>query len=276
LGPTLRGAVAALARVEEAGELVVVVSGAEEAGYAGLRRQFPAARWIFRAAALDYGAAIAVGLGEARYGWVYLLNSDMALREAGLAEAMALRRDDVFAIGSRIRMEDGSGTESNWTDLRYLDNDAAELVERDPEGLEGPHGCLYVGGGSGLFRTSLLRRWARRTRVYAPFYWEDVEWGSLAWRHGYRCVFCPASEAVHGRRQTISRYYSEAEVTRVFERNRVLFHLRNLGGVRRLEERLCAMDARSWGEIYQRGWPWVTMWARGEGPLLDRWNCERL
>jgi len=276
LGATLRGAAAALARVEEAGELVVVVSGAEEAGYAGLRREFPKARWLFRAAALDYGAAIAVGLGEARYGWVYLLNSDMALQDAALVEVMALRRDDVFAIGSRIRMEDGSGTESNWTDLRYLDNDAAELVERDPEGLEGPHGCLYVGGGSGLFRASLLRRWARRTRVYAPFYWEDVEWGALAWRHGYRCVFCPASEAVHGRRQTISRYYSEAEVTRVFERNRMLFHLRNLGGVRRLEERLRAMDARSWGEIYQRGWPWATMLARREGPLLDEWNCERL
>jgi|GEM_PF-4553157 len=115
-------------------------SGAGAAGYAGLRREFPAARWIFRTAAADYGAAIAVGAGEARYGWVFLLNSDTALQEAALVEVVvALRRDDVFAIGSRIRMEDGT-----------VSGIAVTAVGAAQTGLRAllPGGCRV--GGAGL------------------------------------------------------------------------------------------------------------------------------
>jgi GT2 family glycosyltransferase len=259
-----------------------VVSGVESAGYDSLRRNFPNVRWIFRGHALDYGLATELGLAQAKYPWLYLLNSDMHLRPDALAEVLKLRRWDTFAIGSRIRMQDGSNTETNWTDLRYCEGDAAELIERDPADVREPRGCLYVGGGSGLFRASLLKKFVTRTRAYAPFYWEDVEWGSLAWRYGYQCTFCPASEAVHGHRQTIARYYSEPEVSRVFERNRVLFHLRNLGGLGCLEKRLLSLDGQSWKDIFTSGVLCDTAWARAtafmaprkEEILMDRWKIS--
>jgi GT2 family glycosyltransferase len=282
LAPTLASGEAAIARIDEPSELIVVISGAEPAAYASLRRSFPGARWVFRAEALGYAVAVELGLARAKHPWLYLLNSDMHLRPDALVEVLKLRRWDTFAVGSRIRMQDGSSTETNWTDLRYCESDAAELIERDPTDVREPRGCLYVGGGSGLFRASVLKRFVRRTRAYAPFYWEDVEWGSLAWRYGYQCAFCPASEAVHSYRQTIARYYTEPEVSRIFERNRVLFHLRNLGGLRCLKERLLSLDPQSWADIFQPGVLLHTAWARAtafmaprkEEVLLDRWKIS--
>ena len=177
-------------------------------------------------------------------------------------------------------MEDRSDTETNWTDLRYVAGDAAELIERAPTGVDSPRGCLYVGGGSGLFRRSLLRRFASRTRAYAPFYWEDVEWGALAWRYGYHSIFCPDSVATHGRRRTVARYFDDREVDAIFERNRLRFHLRNLTRLKEFEERLLSLDRDDWADLFRPHRLLDTLWARTlafsapypEDRLFDRWK----
>ena len=282
LGPTLFAAEAALARVGEPAELIVVVSDAPASAYTELRSRFPRVIWIFHQDALGYLPAVELGLKHAAHPWLYLLNSDMLLHPDALAEVLKLRRADTFAIGSRIKMQDDSDRETNWTDIRFRETDAAELIERDPGDLREPRGCLYVGGGSGLFRASLLNRFIQRTRAYAPFYWEDVEWGAIAWRSGFQCTFCPASHALHGHRETISRYYPAAEVARIFERNRTLFHLRNLTGLRSLEERLLSLDPRTWQELFRPASLAGTVWTRataflsphGAGILRDRWRIK--
>ncbi len=279
LDPTLQAAEASLAHVSEAADIVVIVSGTDGANCAHLARRYRRVKWVFRREPLHYVQAVQLGLQFVRQPWVYLLNSDMLLNASAIPAVMEHRRPETFAIGSRIKMADGSSKETNWTDLRYGDDGGVELIERDPQNLGQARGCLYVGGGSGLFRASLLRKFVRGTGSYAPFYWEDVEWGARAWRYGYECVFCPASEVVHGFRQTVSRYYDEREVARVFERNRLLFHLRNLRGVRCLEERLLSLDEQSWNDVFQSAALFETVSARarsfigprGDGAISDRW-----
>ena len=278
LGPTLEAAEAARRNLAEPSELLVVLSGAP--ANVEWPRRFPGITWSISEQPLDFAAAVERGLRLARHPWVYLLNSDMRLDARALASLLPLRRSDTFAIGSRIRMEDRSLRETNWTDLRLPQSDAVELVERDPSGLREPRGCFYVGGGSGLFRRAQLRRMIGRSRAYAPFYWEDVEWGALAWRYGYQCLFCPESEAVHSHRQTVSRYYNEREVARVFERNRLLFHLRNLKSIGQLEQRLLSLDEVTWAELFRPEILTRLAWSRSvtflapcrEEILFDRWK----
>lgn len=250
LGPTLEFAEAALKPLDEPSEIVVVASETNGSDYAPLVRRLPRIRWVFRNQALHYVAAVRLGLRYTAFPWVYLLNSDMHLEPDAIAAVLPLRQPRTFAVGSRIVMADGTATETNWTDLRLCGQDAAQIVERQPDGLDGARGCLYVGGGSGLFRSSLLKRVIRATQAYAPFYWEDVEWGTRAWLHGYESVFCPRSRAVHAHRQTIRRYYEEPEVSRIFERNRLMFHMRNLPGVHVLHGRMLELDERTWSEIF--------------------------
>ena len=54
---------------------------------------------------------------------------------------------------------------------------------------------------------------------------EFVEWGVLARQHGLRNLFIPDSQAEHAGRATVNRFYEAAEVARIFERNRMQFHL---------------------------------------------------
>jgi MoaA/NifB/PqqE/SkfB family radical SAM enzyme len=246
LAIAVRSAIAAAAP-----EVLVVLSGECPAGWPSIAAANPEAIWMFSEQPLTFLRAVLRGLGRLRSGWVYLLNSDMTLDADAIREAALCRAPDVFAIGSRIRMADGSNTETNFTELRQPVNGVAEIFEREVPEAAIVSECAYAGGGSALFQRDLLLRLARESRCYEPFYWEDVEWGLRARTAGYRSLFCPFSIAVHLRRHTVSRFYSDAEAERIFERNRLFFHLRNLETNSGLEGALCDLDALSWNEIRQ-------------------------
>lgn len=277
---------AALRAAAPAGEPlqpIVVVNGSDPRDYADLHSMFPEAEWRFEAQPLGFSQAVVVGLSAARHAWTYLLNNDMYLEPDALQNLLPLRAPAVFAIASRIEMADPALTdvETNWTDFDYADG-LVLILERDPRAAPAPRGSLYAGGGCALFQTALLRRLIRHTDCYGPFYWEDVEWGARAWRLGFRTLFCPASRARHDYRSTVNLFFEPEEVTRVFERNRLLFHLRNLGEeapLAGLRQRLAGLDEVSFREIFAPASVGATSRARlrlglggGEAELRDRWR----
>jgi radical SAM protein with 4Fe4S-binding SPASM domain len=208
-------------------ETVVVVNGSPASDYHSLQAEFPGVRWQFHERALGFSGAVAAGLRGARFDWVYLLNNDAVLAPDALAALSPLRDVRNFAVASQIFLRDSTcfRDETNWTALLFEDGLATihDCIPRSTGPVEG----FYGGGGAALFQTWLLRR-VLDTAVYNPFYWEDVEWGWRARKLGYRCIFCPASKAVHTRRATIARNYTAAEIERITERHRLLFQLRNL------------------------------------------------
>lgn len=217
----------ALARVAEPAEILVVVNGAEAAGYARLRAAFPSVRWQFHALPLGFAGAVARGLAAARHGAVYLHNSDMAVEPDALAALLPWRAPHVFAIASQIFFDDANRRreETGWAGLRLADG-LTELFDIPPDAGGPVRGGLYAGGGSSLFDAALLRRFARTTGDYHPFYWEDADWGAQAWQSGLEVLFHPGSVAWHRHRATIGRLYPPAEVDRIFARNGLLFDLR--------------------------------------------------
>jgi GT2 family glycosyltransferase len=134
----------------------------------------------------------------------------------------------VFAIGSQIFLRDSTRyrEETNLTRMQ-LEDGIANVLDRVPAG-DSVVESFYVGGGASLFLRAPLVRLAAATADYAPFYWEDVEWGWRARSQGYRVLFAPRSRVRHTHRATISRYYTPRQVEEITERNRLLFHLRNV------------------------------------------------
>jgi GT2 family glycosyltransferase len=240
----------ALSGVSEPREIVVVVNGERAQSYAGLERNFPEVRWQYHARPLGFGGALAAGLRAVRLGGVYLHNSDMALDGDAIETLLPWRGPQVFAIASQIFFDDPDRRreETGWGDCR-LQDERAVLFDRtpDPDGLV--RGGLYAGGGSSLFDAALLRRFAATTRSYAPFYWEDADWGVQAWRNGLEVLFHPGSVARHRHRATVSRFYEPAEIDRIVERNRLLFELRNLPWSRAELQRLAFTGGRTVREI---------------------------
>ncbi len=284
---TLEALAAALRGVAEPTQVIVVVNGAAADDYAALRRRHAGVDWQFHAQALGYNGAIAAGLAQARHDWCYLLNSDMRLAPDALVRVLAERRPWVFAVTSQIFFSDPARRreETGWSDFR-ANPDRPEVYERLPAAeARLTRGNLYPGGGSSLCRTVPLRRYVRGSVDYAPFYWEDADWGARAWADGWEILFCPGSHAWHHHRGTVARYYEPAEVERVIARNALLFDLRHAWSGRRAATLLRAItlaDARTRRELRRPDLAWralqarvATLGARQRGLRLDRVTLDR-
>jgi GT2 family glycosyltransferase len=133
-------------------------------------------------------------------------------------------------------------------------------------------GSLYAGGGSALFRKALLEiALAECGDAYDPVYWEDAEWGVRARKRGFRVLFCPESRALHVRRATVNRFYTPDEVARIFERNRLLFHMRNVtrpGSASCVRRALAHAGPDTLRELLRPAAFWKTLAARFGSHLL--------
>ena len=218
----------ALAEIDEPHQVVVVVNGAAPERYVGVLERYPDIEFVYRAEPLGFSAAIVEGLKRVRHDWTFLLNNDVTLDRLALRELVKSRGEDVFAIASQIMQRSASGRreETGFVDW-YVDGIGVRVFHADPGATTAVRPHLCASGGAALFRTEPLKRYARDSRCYDPFYWEDVEWGVRAWQDGMRVLFCPLSRAWHKHRVTTTRFYALDEIERMVERNRVLFDARN-------------------------------------------------
>lgn len=224
----LRSAYRAAEGVREPVECIVVVNGAKLSLYADIARRLKQVRWLYSKSPLGFATAIRHGVRAARYGAIYLLNSDMKLDEDALARVLEWRRPHIASVASQIFFSDPKRRreETGWADMRVEDGQIV-MFHAEPEDSETVRGHLYGGGGATLFHRGLLLELTSSRDAYHPFYFEDAEWGIRSWRQGYEAVFCPRSIAWHRHRGTVVRYYERQEIDRIVERNRISFQLRN-------------------------------------------------
>jgi GT2 family glycosyltransferase/glycosyltransferase involved in cell wall biosynthesis len=268
LGRCLRSLQTACASLGEPTQVIVVVSEAQRDAYSDLIQQFQA-HWIFRAKPLWFIEAVALGVRAAKYDWVYLLNTDMVMDPEALREVAKWRRSSVFAIASQIYFQDSTRRreETGLTEIRNAGG-LLEILDVMPQGNHRVRAHAYAGGGSSLFQRELLARFIDRTKGYAPFYWEDVEWGVLAWREGYEVLFCPQSKVWHAHRSTNLKFFSCEDIERIFRRNRLRFQLRTglpPDALRTVFGTIARLDARSFREILSVGCVVDTLRSRFKG-----------
>ena len=73
--------------------------------------------------------------------------------------------------------------------------------------------------------------------VYEPAYVEDLDLGYRAWQRGWPSVYAAGARVEHRHRATTSRFYTEAELDEILERNYLRFVARAVadgGGLPRL------------------------------------------
>lgn len=254
LGECLASVDAACAEVSEPCEVIVVVNGSPRLHYDDLVRRYQRVRWIFSESPLWFNGAIQRGLRATGHDWVYLLNNDMIVDPQAFSSLLSWRAPHVFGIASQIYFHDPKlrREETGWTICRRASEGMIEILDEIANDDATIRSTFYPGGGASLFRRSLLAQLAGHTSVYAPFYWEDVEWGACAWRLGYESLYCPLSKVWHRHRQTNLKFFSEWEIDRILERNRYIFHLRNgpcPESFTRLVELLAMLDPNSLEEI---------------------------
>jgi glycosyltransferase involved in cell wall biosynthesis len=107
----------------------------------------------------------------------------------------------------------------------------------DPE-VNAPFPCAYPGGGSSAFDRRKFLEIGGFDEVYRPFYYEDTDLGSMAWKRGWKVLYQPGSVVYHEHRGTIGKKFSRNHIDRVVQRNAVAFAWKNIHNWRMLAESL--------------------------------------
>jgi GT2 family glycosyltransferase/glycosyltransferase involved in cell wall biosynthesis len=261
----------ALEGIGEPHQVIVVVNGADLESYAHIAAMHPNVEWVHQRAPLGFSAAICKGLRRVERDWTFLMNNDVTIDASSLRELCALRSAEVFAIACQIHQRSATGRreETGLIDW-YRHEGGVQVFHADPGDDDAPRPHLCASGGASLFRTAPLRAYALDSRCYDPFYWEDVEWGVRAWQDGLSVLFCPRAHAWHQHRATTSRFYAEAQIERIAERNRLLFDVRNAISDRDADElmiEVCDLPYES-----QRSLARLRI---AGGVLRNRWHARR-
>lgn len=206
---------------------VVVADDATPSGLPeALRRRHPRVRWVRGPRNLGFGGNANRGVRAARADVVCLLNSDMYVRAGWFDDCLRAFDDPaVFAVCGRIR-EPGDRNEG-YKEL-VLDGAHVELrgyPDRHPL-CDVPAPIPYASGGGSFFRRGAFTALGGFDPAFAPYYWEDVDLGWRAWRHGYRILYDPRRRVEHDHQGTIGAL-PPGRVRRVYRRGQRLFVLRN-------------------------------------------------
>lgn len=232
----------ALARQPVEHEIIVVDNGSTDGTAEFLVRHWPEVRLLRQRRNLGFIGGCNAGAAAARGTHLLFLNDDMVVDEGFLPPLCAgFQAPGVAAVTARILMTDPAkqGMESGLTvgrlahgrfDLwhrRLLDE---RLAAEFPAYLP----CLYAGGGSSLFSRAAFQELGGFDRLFAPFYFEDVDLSYRAWQCGWQVRFATQSAVQHQHRGTIGRLYAPAAIAAIVARNQQLFVLRNVRAWRRL------------------------------------------
>jgi GT2 family glycosyltransferase len=185
-----------------------------------------------------FGDAANRGMREAAFAYVWLLNNDVEVDVDAvdiLAAAFAGEPADskLLAVHSRMidlatNREVGTGKMGGFA--RGFLRVHRSFVPRPP--MSGPFSSMFATGGSAMFQRAVFLELGGFDPIFAPFYLEDVELSYRAWKRGFSVRYEPRSVVRHQFSSTIAPLAAGAQVERISQRNRLIFHWMHLHDAR--------------------------------------------
>ena len=217
------------AGVQGDAEVLVVDDGSDDGSQDLVRDQFPGVRLLPLSSHQGFIAAVNHGVDSAGGGVVVLLNTDVVVQQDFLAPLVDALDEDTFAVSARSLTEEDK---NEGLSLAFFDQ--GDLVVSQP-GIDAPdrrhlRRCtnFHASGGFSAFDRAKFLQLGGLDPVYHPFYWEDVDLCFRAWKQGWRCIYQPESVVHHLSHGTISCYFSDDEVQKIYEGNKHTFIVKNI------------------------------------------------
>lgn len=230
-------------------EVVVYDDGSDDDTAEVLGRKFPAVRLIRSNARGGFARASNGGVAAASGRIVLLLNNDMEVAgDAFVRLSAALESDaSVFATVPSI-LRSATGREEAHTRIRFRHG----VVSTDIDG-DGGGDPAYACGGAMAFRRADFQALGGFDPLYSPFYWEDVDLSYRARKRGCRIAFVGDAGVVHDHGRTIGAHFDRAAISRIYERNRLIFTWKNLTDRSLFRAHLALLPAKTvWDAVAHR------------------------
>ena len=210
-------------------EVIVVDDGSEDGSQDLVSEQYPGVRLLPLGSHQGFIAAVNHGVRQATGEVVVLLNTDVVPEPDFLAPLVGSLDEDTFAVSARSLTEQDR---NEGLSLAFFDQ--GDLVVTQP-GIDAPdrrhlRRCtnFHASGGFSAFDRGKFLALGGLDPVYHPFYWEDVDLCFRAWKRGWRCLYEPESVVHHLSHGTISCYFSDNEVQKIYEGNKHTFIVKNI------------------------------------------------
>ena len=225
----------ALEAIKNAGvdhEVIIVDDCSTDDSVNFIRQKFPGIQLIVNKENRGFSFSCNRGIEAARYELIFLLNSDVKLTPDYFSYLWKyFSQPDTFGVMGRIMDMEGDGIQ-----------DAARLPKFN--GLKLKTGyfyysnnpddrlyTLYLSGANALIDAAKLRELGGFDELFSPFYSEDLELSTRAWRLGWKCYYEHRAICRHRLSATTKNYKTPQWVKRVYFRNRFYFHAIHFDGL---------------------------------------------
>lgn len=202
-----------------ADEVLIIDDFSKDQSILMIRKNFPKVKLLINQK--NYGFIVSVNklFKEAIGDIVVLLNNDVFVEKDFLKPLLKHFQDkDVFAVNCHEKGEGPSIT--FWKDGYFQFDRGIEKNELQESG--------WASGGSAAFSKKIWNELKGFDKLYAPFYWEDLDISYRAKQSGYKILWEPASCVYHQHETTISKSFNKRYVDWIKQRNQLLFIWKNI------------------------------------------------
>lgn len=217
-------------------EIIIVDDASTDESVKVVREQFPQVRLIKHRINRGFAATVNTGVRGSKGKFVALINNDVLPQEDFLKSVFKhFKNKDVFAVSLH---EKGYGWTKGKIDKGFI------VYESGGEGRK-PKNTFWVSGGSGIFRRDFWIKLGGFDERLFKFYWEDVDISYRAVKRGYRVIWDPDANVTHKHESTTSRFFSKKQLSRMQERNQLVFIWKNLTSPNLFRKHILGLIRRS-------------------------------
>lgn len=222
-------AFSAAARVAGGCPVVVVDNQSNDDSVAWLREKYPQAEVVI-SERNDCLFSLNSVMASRAEDIVVILNNDMRFDEEFIASMLPyFENPAVFAVAAKVY---------DWEGIRNTTGQATGRLrnfwfyKRWNQAIEQPLLTLYAGGGCAAFRRSMFLELKGFDPLYRPAYAEDMDLSYRAWKRGWKVIYEPRAVIYHQVGVTLNEIHGQAGVSRLIQRNEILFTVKNCGGAK--------------------------------------------
>jgi GT2 family glycosyltransferase len=219
-------------------EIVVVDDCSTDNSVSYLSSAYPAVRILRNSVNSGFSVSVNIGVRQARYDKVLILNSDVKLTPfyfIRLCEKYFEKNDTFGVMGRIIGWEDEiiqDGAKYPVFQGAKIKTATNYLLENTGLMNDGLY-TMYLSGANAFVDREKFLEIGGLNELFSPFYVEDYELSIRAWRLGYCCYFDYPSVCRHKTSTTIKKQSKKAYVDIVYNRNKLFLHALHLHGSRK-------------------------------------------